>query len=94
MLIAVKADWSVAIVNFSSSVICLATTLFILICLSLLTSSTVSPYRNVSSVKESTQANMLRVDNNRNKKQNTLPHFLEKTVVIRHIIEQRVFCCA
>ena len=59
MLTAVKADWSVAIISFSSSVICFATTLLILLCRNLLISSTVSPYRNVSNVKESTHVNIL-----------------------------------
>ena len=56
---AVKADWSVAIINFSASVICFATTLLILVCRNLVISSTVSPYRNASKVKESTHANRL-----------------------------------
>ena len=60
IITAVKADWRVAIISFSASVICFATTLLILVCRDLVSiSSTVSPYRNASKVKESTHANRL-----------------------------------
>ena len=48
IITAVKADWRVAIISFSASVICFATIRLILVCLSLVISSTVSPYRNAS----------------------------------------------
>ena len=59
MFIAVNVACNVAIVSFSSSVICLATTLLILVSLTLLIFSHVSPYLSVSKVKESTQANIV-----------------------------------
>ena len=52
-----------AIVSFSSSVICFATTLFIFVSRILVILSHVSPYRNVSKVKESTQANIVVLGN-------------------------------
>ncbi len=59
MLTAVKEACNVAIVSFSSSVICFATTLLILVSRTLVILSHVSPYLNVSKVNESTQANIV-----------------------------------
>ena len=63
MFTAVNVACNVAIVSFSSSVICFATTLFILVSRTLLIFSHVSPYLNVSRVKESTHAKIVVLGN-------------------------------
>ncbi len=52
-----NSGFSVAIVNFSSSVICFAMTLLTLVCLPALILSIVSPYHRVRRVNESTHVN-------------------------------------
>ena len=54
-----NSGFSVAMVNFSSSVICFAMTLLTLVCLPALILSIVSQYRRVRRVNESTHVNRL-----------------------------------